>query len=177
MNQRLHCWQRHGAGRRGVRHTLLGIMFLALLAGRGSAQAAGYERTFVESKATVERTLKELQSSIAGRLPVLDGFAVAGDRPLDRYQRGYFQSTVQVTPTASGGSVVHVSTKVTAWYSDPIPSRSGYQLLTSNGRLVGALDPSTASTMVRKMCRSKSGQAVSSVPFSRQTGLMVKTSS
>jgi hypothetical protein len=139
MNQRLHCRERHCAGRRGVRHTLLGIMFLALLAGRGSAQAAGYERTFVESKATVERTLKELQSSIAGRLPVLDGFAVAGDRPLDRYQRGYFQSTVHVTPSASGGSVVHVSTKVTAWYSDPIPSRSGYQLLTSNGRLEGDL--------------------------------------
>jgi len=28
-----------------------------------------------------------------------------------------------------------VSTKVTAWYADSIPSRSGYQLLTSNGRL------------------------------------------
>ena len=125
--------------RRGVRQTILGMIvlaftFLALLAGRVSAQN-GYERTFADSKATIEKTLKEMQSSIAGRLPALDGFAVSGDRPLDRYQRGYFQSTIVVTATASGGAVVHVSTKVTAWYSDPIPSRSGYQLLTSNGRL------------------------------------------
>lgn len=35
--------------------------------------------------------------------------------------------------------MVHVSTKVTAWYSDAIPSRSGYQLLPSNGRLEGDL--------------------------------------
>jgi hypothetical protein len=134
MSQRPQ-YQRRYAARGGVRHTLLGIVFLALLAGRSGAQGTGYERTFADSKATVEKTLKEMQSSIAGRLPVLDGFAVAGDRPLDRYQRGYFQSTILVTGTASGGSVVHVSTRVTAWYSDPIPSRSGYQLLTSNGRL------------------------------------------
>jgi hypothetical protein len=145
LTQRRQFQESQPAARRGVRHTLLGLMLLglmllgmmllALLAGRCSAQGAGYERTFADSKATVERTLKEMQFSIAGRLPVLDGFALAGDRSLERYQRGYFQSTVLVTATASGGSVVHVVTKVTAWYSDPIPSRSGYQLLTSNGRL------------------------------------------
>jgi hypothetical protein len=110
-------------------------MILTLLVGRGRAQSGSYERTFLQSKATVESVLKEMQFSMAGRLPVLDGFAVAGDHPLDRYQRAYFQSTVQVSATASGGSVVRVSTKVTAWYSDAIPSRSGYQLLNSNGRL------------------------------------------
>ena len=70
---------------------------------------------------------------------MLDGFAATGDHPLDRYQRAYFQSTVEVSATASGGSVVRVRAKVTAWYSDTIPSRSGYQLLTSNGRLEGDL--------------------------------------
>src|SRR6202011_1223535 len=50
-------------------------------------------------------------------------------------QRAYYQSTVQVIPTHAGGSLVRVSTKVTAWYADPSASRSGYQLLTSNGRL------------------------------------------
>jgi hypothetical protein len=123
----------------GVRAVVLGtfvaLMILTLLVGRGGAQGGGYERTFPQSKATVESVLKEMQFSMAGRLPVLDGFALAGDHPLDRYQRAYFQSTVQVSATASGGSVVRVSTKVTAWYSDSIPSRSGYQLLNSNGRL------------------------------------------
>jgi hypothetical protein len=115
------------------------LLFLTLLAGRGSAQGGGYERTFAESKAAVEKVLKEMQPSLSGRLPVLDGFALAGDHSLDHYQRGYFQSAVQVSSTASGGSVVHVTTKVTAWYSDSIPSRSGYQLLNSNGRLEGDL--------------------------------------
>ncbi len=105
----------------------------------GSAQAGPRERTFPQSKAVVEKILKDLQASMAGRLPVLDGFAISGDRPFDRYQRAYYQSTANVTSTASGGVLVRVSTKVTAWCSDPLPSRSGYKLLTSNGRLEGDL--------------------------------------
>jgi hypothetical protein len=105
----------------------------------GSAQAGPRERTFPQSKAVVEKILKDLQASMAGRLPVLDGFAISGDRPFDRYQRAYYQSTANVTSTASGGALVRVSTKVTAWCSDPVPSRSGYKLLTSNGRLEGDL--------------------------------------
>lgn len=126
-----------GARRAGL-CALSAILFLTFPVVRGNAQG-GYERTFAESKATVEKVLKELQPSLSGRLPVLDGFALAGDHPLDRFGRGFFQSTVQVSATASGGSVVHVTTKVTGWYSDTIPSRSGYQLLTSNGRLEGDL--------------------------------------
>src|SRR5262249_11700631 len=76
-----------------------------------------------------------MQGSLYGHLPVLDGFAVASDRPLDSYRRGYYQATVRVSPTASGGSIVRVSAKVTAWYTDPVSSHTGYQLLTSNGRL------------------------------------------
>jgi hypothetical protein len=40
-----------------------------------------------------------------------------------------------VSSTRSGGCVVRVTSKVTAWYADPAGSHSGYQLLTSNGRL------------------------------------------
>jgi hypothetical protein len=99
------------------------------------AQSNTYERTFPLSKSAVERTLKGIQSAMAGRLPVLEGFAIAGSHPLDHYQRAYYQSTVRVDSTATGGARVRVSTKITAWYTDPSPSRSGYQLLTSNGRL------------------------------------------
>jgi len=101
------------------------------------AQAAGYERTFPQSKATVEKVLKEMQSATAGRLPVLDGFATSTspDRPVGRYRRGYYQSKIQVTAAPSGGSIVRVSVEVTAWYADPETTKSGYQLLTSNGRL------------------------------------------
>jgi hypothetical protein len=72
---------------------------------------------------------------MAGHLPILEGFANAGDHPLDRYQRGYYQATAEVVSNPSGGSVVRIKAKVTAWYSDPSSSRAGYQLLTSNGRL------------------------------------------
>jgi len=98
------------------------------------AQSA-YERTFPQSKATIEKALKTIQGSFAGRLPTLDGFAKPGEQLLDRYQRGYYQSAVEVIQNRSGGSVVRVTTKVTAWYADPAGAHSGYQLLTSNGRL------------------------------------------
>jgi hypothetical protein len=122
---------------------LLTMFFLAAST-RSQAQASGqspapaprpYERTFRQSKSAVEKALKELQPSMGGRLPVLDGFALPGDHPLSRYQRAYFQSNVEVVAAPSGGSVVRVTTKLTAWFADSTPSRSGYQLLISNGRI------------------------------------------
>jgi hypothetical protein len=99
------------------------------------AQGPGYERTFPQSKAAVEKALKALQSASSGRLPVLAGFATSADHPLERYQRGYYESKFQVTAAPSGESVVRASVQVTAWYADPTNAHSGYQLLTSNGRL------------------------------------------
>ena len=102
---------------------------------QASPQVGPYERTYSQSKSAVEKALKELQPSMRGRLPVLEGFALPGDHPLSQYRRAYYQSAVQVSSTASGGSVVRVNSKVTAWYTDSTPSRSGYQLLPSNGRI------------------------------------------
>ena len=106
-----------------------------LLALTSDASSAPYERTFAQSKPAVEKTLKQLQSSASGRLPVLDGFARPGDRPLERFQRGYYQCAIQVSSTPSGGALVRVSAKITAWYTDPTEAKSGYQELPSNGRL------------------------------------------
>ena len=111
------------------------VILMADRAHAQSAQASPYERPYPQSKSAVEKALKELQPALSGRLPGLEGFAVPGDHPLSRYQRAFYQSTVQVKPSASGGSVVRISSKVTAWYADPVPSRSGYQMLVSNGRL------------------------------------------
>jgi hypothetical protein len=106
-----------------------------LLPSPSDAQAVPYERTFKQSKATVDKTLKSLQSSASGRLPVLDGFTVPGDRPLDHFQRGFYQCAIQASSTPSGGTLVRVSAKITAWYAESDPSKSGYQSLPSNGRL------------------------------------------
>src|SRR5579864_8310231 len=108
---------------------------LAVLAStRAQTQMDANELAFPQSKAAIEKTLKTMQSVLSGRLPVLEGFADA-EHPLDRYQRGYYQANVQVNAATTGGSIVRISVKVTAWYSDPVGSHSGYQLLTSNGRL------------------------------------------
>jgi len=125
---------RPAAFRRGFK---LVIMAAVCCAVGGYAQGNGYERTFPHSKAAIEKVLREMQSATAGRLPVLDGFATptSADHPVERYQRGYYQSKFQVSAAPSGGSIVRVSVQVTAWYVDPVPSKSGYQLLTSNGRL------------------------------------------
>jgi len=115
---------------------ILCVMILLLgLSPYAWVQTAPYERMFPQSKATVEKALEQLKTFRAGRLPILDGFADSEDRPLDDFQRGYYQCTAQVTSAPSGGSVVRVSAKITAWYADPAGSKSGYQVLPSNGRL------------------------------------------
>jgi hypothetical protein len=118
-----------------MKRRLLRAALMFVLSACVVAQSVPYERSFLQSKAVVEKALKQLQPSLSGRLPVLDGFATDHDHALDRYHHGYFQAAVQVTPMASGGCVVKVAAKVTAWYSDPVSSRSGYRLLMSNGRL------------------------------------------
>ena len=112
-------------------------MALAACAPISYAQGNGYERSFPQSKATIEKMLQEMPT--AGRLPVVDGFAISSsaDHPLDRYRRGYYESKFQVSAAPGGGSVVRVVVQVTAWYADPVAAKSGYQLLTSNGRIEG----------------------------------------
>lgn len=112
---------------------LLAVAFVRV----SSAQSVPYQRAFPQSPALVEKQVKQMQSSSAGHLPALEGFAVSGDRPLDRFHRGYYQCTAQVRSTPSGGSMVRVNATITAWYADPLTGKSGYQVLPSNGRLEG----------------------------------------
>jgi hypothetical protein len=131
------------------------------------AQGSGFERSFPQSKATVEQALKEMQAAAAGRLPVLDGFATSADHPLARYQRGYYQSKFQVSAAPSGGSVVQVSVQVTAWYADPVAARSGYQLLISNGRLEADLLDQLADQLAAKTPQANASSPASAAhkPF------------
>lgn len=110
------------------------ILACAFCSFRVHAQDGTGERVFPQSKSTVESALKAMQANLAGHLPVLDGFATS-EHPFEQYQRGYYQANAQVAETPSGGAWVRVTVKITAWYSDPSGSHSGYQLLKSNGRL------------------------------------------
>jgi len=145
----------------------------------GQTLGAPAERTFSQSRPVVEAAVRQLQASTGGRLPVLDGFAVAGEQPLDRFQKGYYQCSIQVTSTPTGGSMVRISAKITAWYSASAAAKSGYQVLASNGRLesdlldrladaLGAKGPSTTAsspanapaTLKGKETAASSGSAV-----------------
>lgn len=114
---------------------LVGAALLLVGAICGRAQDAPQERTFSQSKPAVEKALKSLQPFTAGRIPILDGFARPGNLPMDRFQRGYYQCTVEVLASGSAGSLVRVRAKITAWYTDRTPAGSGYRALPSNGRL------------------------------------------
>jgi hypothetical protein len=130
------------------------VVLAFYLHGSCLAQANGLERSFPQSKATVEQVLKGMQAATAGRLPVLDGFAAAADHPLDRYQHGYYQSKFEVSSIATGGTLVRVSVQVTAWYADPVSARSGYQLLPSNGRLEADLLDQMADQLTGKAAQA-----------------------
>lgn len=116
-------------------HAVACLAFLSCIAANSTAQIAPSERTFTAPKAAIEKALKRLQPAMSGHLPSLEGFALVGDHPLTRYQRAFYQCSAQVTALPSGATLVRISAKVTAWYSDSTASRSGYQLLNSNGRL------------------------------------------
>lgn len=114
-----------------------GILPLAftLIAALAAAQAAPYERTFTSPATDVERVVRNLRPSSSYRLPTVDGFVEAGDLPIDHYERGYYECTFQVVATPAGGATVRASAKITAWYNDPTPARSGYRVLISNGHI------------------------------------------
>jgi hypothetical protein len=111
-------------------------LILTLLVGQIWAQSnKSSERTFGQSRDSIEKALKKLQPSMAGRLPVVEGFVGGADQPLDRYRRAYYQTSVQVSANSAKDCVVRATTKITAWYTDPAGVHSGYRLLNSNGRL------------------------------------------
>jgi hypothetical protein len=114
---------------------LLALALVAALAEAQTAPAVPYERTFTSPVADVERVVRNLRPSSGGRLPTVDGFVEASDLPADHFERGYYECTFQVVATPSGGATVRASAKITAWYNDPTPGRSGYHVLVSNGHI------------------------------------------
>ncbi|HKM67404.1 MAG TPA: hypothetical protein VJX70_09585 [Candidatus Acidoferrum sp.] len=111
------------------------LLSLAAFAGETCAQAIPYARSFALPRAKVEQALKDLQAYSGQKLPVLDGFVAVADKPLDRYERGFYQFSIELLPGDAGGTIVRLAAKITAWYADRDVTKSGYQVLPSNGRL------------------------------------------
>jgi len=113
----------------------LAILLSVWITATVSAQAVPYARTFPKSKEEVESTLKDMQAYAGQKLPVVDGFVALGDQPLSRYERAFYQFSIDVVADTSNTTIVRVAAKITAWYADRDPSKSEYQVLPSNGRL------------------------------------------
>jgi len=106
-----------------------------LAPGFARAQAVPYARTFAKSREDVDKALKELQAYAGQKLPIVDGFVATGDQPLSRYERAFYQYSIDLLPASGEATIVRVTAKITAWYVDAVPWKSGYQVLPSSGRL------------------------------------------
>jgi hypothetical protein len=110
-------------------------LFLSLSAYAASSQVVPYARSYAKPKEAVDQALKELQAYAGQKLPTLEGFVGSVGKPLDHYERAYYQFTIELLPGDSGATVVRLSAKITAWYVDRDVAKSGYEVLPSNGRL------------------------------------------
>jgi hypothetical protein len=113
----------------------LGGVLSILLTAAVFPQTVPYARAFSKSAEEVEGALKELQAYSGQKLPIVDGFVATGDKSLNQYERAFYQFSIDVLPGTGGGTIVRVTAKITAWYADKDPAKSGYQALPSNGRL------------------------------------------
>jgi hypothetical protein len=111
------------------------VLAIAIFQYGVDAQAVPYARTFPKSREQVQAALKDLGAYTGQKLPVVDGFVAAGDRSLDRYERAFYQFAVDILPDSTNSVIVRLTAKITAWYADPDPAKSAYQVLPSNGRL------------------------------------------
>ena len=118
-----------------IRHFALALFFCAFVVFSANGQAMPYARTFSKPKTEVEQALKDLQAYTGQKLPIVDGFVATAQQPLERYERAFYQFSIEVLPGVPAGTIVQVSAKITAWYADKDPAKSGYEILPSNGRL------------------------------------------
>jgi hypothetical protein len=107
---------------------------LLLCCGLVQAQSGVYQRTFPNSVAEVKAAVQTLKVTSKGRLPTLDGFVEQGDQ-VERYDKGYYECTFQISEAPGGGTLLRAVAKVTGWFTAPDAAQSGYRVLTSNGRL------------------------------------------
>lgn len=111
------------------------VAFFAVIATSAQTPTETYQRNFPNSPDALEAAVRAVQPATRGRLPILDGFVTPQGQPLESYSRAYYECSLQILPSNSGQTIVRAAAKITAWYTDPEASRSGYRVLPSNGRL------------------------------------------
>ncbi len=119
-----------------------------------SSQASAAQREFHHPKSEVDKVIQNIHPTLNGRLPVLEGFVDKSAELSDRLTRGYYECAIQEIAKSQEITDVQVVARITVWYTDPDPTKSGYRVLPSNGRLEAdvldriedALDPGKAAS-------------------------------
>jgi len=116
---------------------IAGVLLALAPATHAQEQAIPYARTFAKPKTEVGQALKDLGAYAGQKLPTVEGFVATPAKPVSHYERAFYQMEIELFPGtgARGGTVVQVRAKITAWYADADPAKSGYEVLPSNGRL------------------------------------------
>ena len=118
-----------------MRRALRVSVLLLLVGAFAVAQSNPVEHVFQVPRSELDKAIRELNASAPGRLPILEGFVAPEVPMLEKYQRGYYQYNLEVRPAASGGTLLRVRAKITAWLTNDSTTLAGYRVLLSNGRL------------------------------------------
>ena len=114
---------------------VLSAMLLCAAVWAQTGDVLNVERTYPFSVDIVQQGLQRIGGFGGGKLPVLDGFVTSAVTQIDTYERPYFQYRVHLKSVDANHTTVSVEALISALYSDPVPSRSEYRSLPSNGRL------------------------------------------
>lgn len=133
--------------------------------------AASYQRIFPRTVVEVRAVVQKVSATARGRLPTLEGFVQQTSDPLDRYSKGFYECTYQVSPAVGGGTLVQATAKITGWYADPSGAQSGYRVLVSNGRLENDALDRVEETLSPGAAANAGGNQISSVPSSAPRNL------
>jgi hypothetical protein len=129
-----------------------------------SQDAPSYQRIFPRTVVEVRAVVQKVSAAARGRLPTLEGFVEQTTDPLDRYSKGFYECTYQVSPAIGGGTLVQATAKITGWYTDPAGSQSGYRVLVSNGRLENDALDRIEETLSPGAAANAASNQISSVP-------------
>ncbi len=94
-----------------IRHFAVALVLCAFAVFSAYGQAMPYARTFSKPKTEVEQALKDLQAYTGQKLPIVDGFVGTTQQPLERYERAFYQFSIEVLPGVPTGTIVQVSAK------------------------------------------------------------------
>ena len=79
--------------------------------------------------------LERLGADTGSRLPTLDGFVTTERDKLQNLERPYYEYKLNLVAREPDRTEVEVKANVSAWFADPVGTRTGYQVFNSNGRL------------------------------------------